>query len=52
MGKEGLKLKESVSLRLYNKKGELKETVSSPKKEISKLEKFLLLLRYLEGNLG
>jgi len=47
MGKEGLKLKESVFLRLYNKKGELIETVSSSKKKITKLEKLLALLEEL-----
>jgi len=50
MGKEGLKLKESVSLKLYNAKGKLVKKVSS-KKKVSKTKQLLDLLEKLEERL-
>jgi len=42
MGREGLKVKDRVSLKLYDKDGQLK--VGSPKKKETKVDKILKFL--------
>ncbi len=50
MGKEGLKVKDRVILKLYDEKGHLK--VGSPKERKSKVDKILnFLLKSLEDEL-
>lgn len=51
MGKEGLKVKDKVSLKLYSREGHLK--VGSPKKRESKVDRILkFLLDVLEEDHG